>query len=317
MYHRNLNCFFRAFLEQSGFDFLATDRFLQMFDLTFDLSIMSFAIPLSLGASCHIVPEGGTGFLGVAKTLEKRRISVALMVPSVLSFLERYFDEIRLPDMRYSLFCGEALPVRVARAWRACVPGARVINAYGPTEATIFCSTYEMTEVADAPEDYQGVVSIGKPMPGTKFAILDDNLAPVSPGEKGELVILGGQVTDQYWHNPEKTAAAFVSMADGTPGYRTGDIAFSEGGKYFYCGRADHQFKVDGYRVEAGEIEHHARAFAGVQDAALVDRVSANGKTMLYLFVQGTGTPSESFSAECRGLPRAEAPGVHGAAKGL
>jgi amino acid adenylation domain-containing protein len=300
IYHRNLDRFLSSLLRETGFEFSASDRFLQMFDLTFDLSIMSFAVPLAIGAACHVVPEDGPGFLSVAKTLQRGRVTVALMVPSVLSFLERYFGEIRLPDMRYSLFCGEALPVRLARGWRECVPHAHVFNVYGPTEATIFCSTYEMKAEAEASEQHQGIVSIGMPMPGTEFRVINEDLAPVASGEKGELVISGGQVTDQYWRNPEKTAAAFLSLADGRRGYRTGDVVFEAGGNYFYCGRADHQFKVDGYRVEAGEVEHHARMFAGVVDAALVGSTGQHGKTVLYLFVQVSGKTPESFQKDCR-----------------
>jgi D-alanine--poly(phosphoribitol) ligase subunit 1 len=285
VYHRNLNCFLEAFVDYSDLSLSRTDRFLQMFDLTFDLSVMSFGVPLCLGAACCVVPATGPGFLGVAKTLAKGEVTVALMVPSVLTFLERYFDEIRLPKLRLSLFCGEALNARMARSWWACTPKARLLNMYGPTEATVFCSSYELRPQPVENEEYQGVVSIGRPMRGTEFRIVDQHLADVSPGHRGELVIMGGQVTDQYWNNPERTAAAFVRLSDGGRGYRSGDVVVRVQDDFFYCGRTDHQLKVDGYRVEAGEIEHHARLFDGVRDAALVGQLDANGKMMLVLFL--------------------------------
>lgn len=117
IYHGNLRQFMKALLSETGFEFRQTDRFLQMFDLTFDLSIMSFAAPLALGAACHVVTGSGVGFLDVAKTLQHGKISVALMVPSVLSFLESYLDEIDLPYVRYSLFCGEALLALLSEKW--------------------------------------------------------------------------------------------------------------------------------------------------------------------------------------------------------
>lgn len=300
IHHRNLDAFLDAFIDRSDFSFTSADRFLQMFDLTFDLSVMSFAVPLCVGAACHPVPDGGPGFIGVAKTLERGAVTVALTVPSVLSFLERYFDEIRLPALRLSLFCGEALPVRLARAWKSCVPNARILNVYGPTEATIFCSAYELSPEPLESEGYNGVVSIGMPMPHTAFRVVHENLGEVEAGEKGELILMGDQVTDRYWDDPAKSAAAFVTLPDGAHGYRSGDVVFERDGAYYYCGRTDHQLKVDGYRVEAGEVEHHARAFDGVRDAALVGRVESNGRTMLHLFALTTGVAGPTFAKEYR-----------------
>lgn len=301
VHHRNVSAFLEAFVDRGGHSFTADDRFLQMFDLTFDLSVMSYGVPLSIGAACHVVPEGGPGFLGVAKTLTRGRVTVALMVPSVLSFLERYFDEIDLPDLRLSLFCGEALPVRIARAWwTSCAPHARLVNVYGPTEATIFCSAFELTRTAREHEAYRGIVSIGEPMPRTSFRVVRDDLSAVESGDKGELVIIGDQVTDRYWENPEKTAAAFITLPDGTRGYRSGDVVFEQHGRFHYVGRTDHQLKVDGYRVEAGEIEHAARAFGGVRDAALVGKVDEGGRTTLHLFLLPADGAAETLGKECR-----------------
>ncbi|MBX7120207.1 MAG: amino acid adenylation domain-containing protein [Gemmatimonadaceae bacterium] len=301
IHHRNLDAFLDAFVARSDLGFGPDDRFLQMFDLTFDLSVMSYGVPLVVGGACHVVPPGGPGFLGVAKTLTRGQVTVALMVPSVLSFLERYFDEIRLPALRLSLFCGEALPTRLARAWWACAPAARVLNVYGPTEATIFCSSYELGREPSPRDEYNGVVSIGRPMPRTAFRVVDDALHDVPPGEKGELILIGDQVGSGYWESPERTAAAFIALPDGTRGYRSGDVAFARDGEYYYCGRTDHQLKVDGYRVEAGEIEHHARGLPGVRDAAIVGRPDAAGRTVLHLFLLlGDGAPPATLAKDVR-----------------
>lgn len=300
IYHGNLRRFMKAFLSETGFDFRQTDRFLQMFDLTFDLSIMCFAVPLALGAACYVVTGSGVGFLDVAKTLQRGKISVALMVPSVLSFLESYLGEIDLPDMRYSLFCGEALPALLAEKWHRCIPAARLFNVYGPTEATIFCSIYELKSPLGSSGEYQGVVSIGVPMPGTVFSLISENGDCVAPGEKGELVIAGGQVTDQYWRNPEKTLAAFSVRSGEAPAYRSGDIAFAAEGNYYYCGRTDDQLKVDGYRIEAGEIEHHARSLAGVRNAALVGQAQTNGRVKLHLFLEVSDIDQEALRVACK-----------------
>ena len=300
IYHGNLRWFMKAFLGEMGFEFRQSDRFLQMFELTFDLSIMCFAAPLAIGAACHVVTGSGVGFLDVVKTLQRGKISVALMVPSVLSFLESYLDEIDLPDMRYSLFCGEALPTLLAEKWHRCIPSARLFNVYGPTEATIFCSAYELKSPLDSAGEYQGVVSIGVPMPGTAFSLISETGDCVAPGEKGELVISGAQVTDQYWRNPEKTLAAFTVRSGEAPAYRTGDIAFAAEGNYYYCGRADYQLKVDGYRIEAGEIEHHARSLAGVRNVALVGQTETNGRVKLHLFLEASENAQEALRITCK-----------------
>ena len=299
IFHRNVNAFLAAFVDGCDFDFTASDRFLQMFDLTFDLSIMSFLVPLTVGACCHLVPADGPGFLAVVRTLQRGHVTVALMVPSVLAFLERYFDEIRLPDVRLSLFCGEALPERLAHAWSHCVPNARILNVYGPTEATIFCSSHELLRAQRETDAYQGVVSIGSPLNGTGFVVVDDRMLEVSLGEKGELIIVGDQVTDSYWRDEEKSRNAFIPIADGRRGYRTGDVAFCQQGLYYYCGRADFQLKVDGYRVESGEVEHHARQFAGVRDAVLIGKPATNGVTELHLFVLTDSEPEPPMPKRC------------------
>lgn len=300
IHHSQLNQFLAAVIDAADFGFHTDDRFLQMFDLTFDLSVMSFAVPLCVGASCHLVPDGGSGFISVSKVLSRGKVTVALMVPSVLTFLERYFEELDLPDLRISMFCGEALPQRLAREWWKCAPNARLLNVYGPTEATIYCSTFEMeVEVTDS-EQYRGVVSIGTPIRGTQFRVVNDSLQRLASGEKGELVIIGGQVTDGYWRNDEKTQAAFVTLDDGVRGYRSGDLVFEVDGIYYYGGRIDNQLKVDGYRVEAGEIEHHAREFPGVRDAVVVGTLINGSKTVLQLFAVVDEADESAFLGGCR-----------------
>jgi acyl-coenzyme A synthetase/AMP-(fatty) acid ligase len=264
---------------------------------------MAAFTPLLLGASSYIPPSKGAGYLSVLRVLDRERITVALMVPSVLAFLERYFDEIRLPHLRYALFCGEALGSALAAKWTACVPNARVFNVYGPTEATIFCTAYEVPKAEASILSHQGVVSIGWPMSGTRLLVLDEQGTLAKSGETGELCLGGDQVTNRYWRNVEKTAAAFTRVSDGdavTNVYRTGDLAFEKDGCYFYCGRLDFQVKIAGYRVELGEIEFHARQMPGVVDAAAVARKDATGNYVLSLFIQSRESVDDHALAEYR-----------------
>lgn len=263
----NVASFTDAFF-RLGYQLSEEDRFLQMFDLTFDLSVMSYLVPLCVGACVYPVPEKGMKFMNVYGLLEEHSISFALMVPSVLTFLRQYFDEIDLPAMRYSLFCGEALHKDVVLEWQKCIPNAIIDNVYGPTEATIFCLTYRI-DVESGVAANNGIVCIGKPMHGMDAAIADDENKLLPTGEKGELCLSGNQLTPGYL-DAEKTKLAFFER-EGIRYYRTGDIALREAdGNFTFCGRVDHQVKVQGFRIELSEIEHHARTTCSCSAVALV-----------------------------------------------
>jgi len=282
--HGALQGFLDAFFAL-GYQIDANDRFLQMFDLTFDLSLMSYCVPLMIGACAYTVPSDGIKYTHIYRLLEEQDITCALMVPSILAHIRPFFSEISLPQMRYSLFCGEALYDDLVSEWSRCIPNALVQNVYGPTEATIFCLTYDCHREC-ANKTNNSIVSIGRPMQGTGVLLIDELLRPVGTGEKGELCLSGRQLTPGYWRNPEKTRDAFF-LHDGHTYYRTGDICFSDpDGDLMYCGRLDHQVKIQGYRVELSEIEHHVREITGLNQIAAVTCPDAAGNTTIHLFLE-------------------------------
>jgi D-alanine--poly(phosphoribitol) ligase subunit 1 len=259
----NLAGFMKAFFEL-GIDMDQTDKCLQMFELTFDLSVMSYLAPLLKGACVYTIPKNKIKFNYIADLLEDHHLTVALMVPSIIHYLRPYFDEIDCKSMRYSLFCGEALPLDVTSEWAACVPRAKIMNVYGPTEDTIFCTHYTFSR------DYNnktsnGLLSIGKAMNGTYTIIVSDKKKEVSIGEKGELCLGGVQLTPGYWKNDEKNKDAFFDIkynGQSTRFYKTGDLCQAdEQGDIMYLGRIDSQIKVQGFRVELSEIEFFAKEF--------------------------------------------------------
>ncbi len=289
---RNLDAFFDVLLEGPDYGFTEEDRFLQMFSLTFDLSVMSLFAPLAVGGCCCAVPETGIAWLQIVETLRSKDVTVALMVPSVLGYLERYFAEIQLPAVRQSLFCGEALPQSLVEGWSNCIPNATIRNVYGPTEATIFCSSYDWSAEASAREAYQGVVPIGTMYPGMEARLVTSDGVEVEEGSQGELVIAGDQVMSGYFQDPERTAEAFIDLGAGGEVkrfYRTGDLCFRNAhGDLVYCGRLDSQVKIQGHRVELGEIEHFARAHVGHSFvAAILPRAGAAAESIA-LFIQGS-----------------------------
>jgi amino acid adenylation domain-containing protein len=299
IYHRNLNAYMKVMLDPGQYSFTPEDRFLQMFDLTFDLSIASFITPLCIGASVYVIAEDGMASVNVLQMLQRHEITVALMVPSVLFYVQRHFDEIRFHSMRYSLFCGEALPHSLAEKWARCVPNAHLQNLYGPTEATIACLRYDWEQKTSALEAENGVVAIGKPFPDVTAFVVDEagHMAPA--GQRGELCLAGPQVTDRYWRNAERTAAAFF-LPEGFASavYRTGDVCFiNDRGNFVFCGRLDHQIKIDGYRVELGEIEHFAREAASGINAIVVVTNEPCGASALTLFLEGPPVDCDAVMA--------------------
>jgi amino acid adenylation domain-containing protein len=280
--HHALNAFTEAFFALP-LDVKKEDRFLQMFELTFDLSLMSYVIPLTIGASVHTVGDEGMKYMQIFRILEDHDISVALMVPSVLAHLRPYFDEIDLPAMRHNLFCGEALPQSITAEWKKSVPNAQLFNVYGPTEATIFCMSHLYSEQSKATN---GILSIGKAMHEMKMAIVDESSIKVGAGEKGELCLAGPQLTAGYWKNPEKSAEVFLEL-DGTRFYRSGDIALKdEDGEFHYLGRVDQQVKIEGFRVELSEVEHWLRKVSGIAQVAAVVQANEMGAHQIYSFLE-------------------------------
>jgi len=295
--HRSLAAFLAMMLDSGRYDFTPHDRFLQMFELTFDLSIFSFLLPLSVGASVYPLPRKAPAFLEAADLLERREISVALMVPSVIHYLRDYLGEIHLPRLRYSLFCGEALYHEVLSGWARSVPHAKIENLYGPTEATIVCLRYEWQPGESPHPQGKGIVPIGRPMEGMEAFI---DTANCGIGE-GELCLIGDQVAAGYWNDPSKTADAFGTTRSGKKFYRTGDLCkIDQADNFLYLGRIDNQVKIEGHRVELEEIEHHARTFCGDNQVVAVAETSETGLGFILLFVETEAEPDTGLDQYLR-----------------
>ena len=286
---KNLFSFIEAFFSL-GYKIDEHDKFLQMFDLTFDLSLMCYIAPLCIGASVYPIPLEGIKYTHIYNIMDDEKITFALMVPSILAYLRPYFDEIHFADVRYSLFCGEALYEDISREWQKCVPNALVQNVYGPTEATIFCLTYDLSREPDKIKSVNGIVCIGKPMLNMDAIVVDEQNKLLPQGEKGELCLSGYQLTKGYWKNPQKNQEAFFKLAiDGSEKtfYRTGDLAFQDHeGDFIFSGRIDNQVKIQGFRVELSEIEHHAREFAKQNQIVAAAYKNKIGNQQIHLFVE-------------------------------
>ncbi|MDF1671926.1 MAG: AMP-binding protein [Vicingaceae bacterium] len=286
----NLNAFVNAFYG-IGYAINDEDRFLQIFDFTFDVSVQSYTLPLFKGASVFTVPQTEIKFMSALKILTTHQITFAKLVPSTLHYFKPYFNRINLPHLKYSLFSGEALPYDLAKEWSRCVPNASVENHYGPTEATIDCLYYKLGK--SNVESHQDVMSIGEPFNGVDAQIIDGDNQFLNTDKQGELVVNGSQVTSGYLNNPEKNKESFIEIG-GKIYYKTGDLVFkNNNNNFFYCGRIDNQIQIQGYRVEIGEIEFQIKKILSKKNI-IVTAFTINEALSLALFIEG----DEDFDLE-------------------
>jgi len=273
----NCNTFFDFFYKY--YSFTSEDRFLQVYELTFDVSVFSFFMPLQVGACCYVVPNNSIKFMKTAEMLLAHSITVVSMVPSTLWYLKKYFSEIQLPFLKYSFFSGDVLNFTIAMEWKSCLPNAQIHNFYGPTETTIVCTHYVFDKEITKEESMNDIVPIGKPFSGMEYVIIDELNNEV---EKGELCFFGKQVISGYLNNTN--AEKFISI-NGKTYYKTGDRAcVNANGDLLFEGRIDSQVKINGYRVELGEVEYCLEKIVMSKCVVNVKR-NADGLNELVAFV--------------------------------
>ncbi len=290
----NLNTFYHAY-EKLGWTLDKTDRFLQMFELTFDVSIVSFLYPLTLGAAIYTVGHKDVKHFKVFELLEEHALTFAAVTPSLLQLLTPYFKEINLPALKYLILTAEASPAELIMQFEPSAPNAQFVNLYGPTEATIYCCCYRVTRGKIA-KNHNGMLAIGHPFDGVEIRIAAPNGDELPAGEKGELWVSGKQVMNGYLNDPVKSEAALV-LWNGQIYYRTGDLCkLDEEGDLIYCGRKDHQVKIQGYRIELSEIEHAAKEYFNNTRSVVVLPVKDQGvNESLCMVIEGEEADTQAL----------------------
>jgi amino acid adenylation domain-containing protein len=270
--HANLTSFIKTNLNR--YEFGPNDRFSQTFDQTFDLSIFDLFMAWASGARvCSMQP---LQLLAPASFVAKNEVTVWFSVPSLANMAQnnKFLKPNSMPALRWSLFCGEALPLTTAEAWQRAAPNSIVENLYGPTELTIACAAYRWHPALSPSESIRGFVPVGKVYPGLTARLIDAQLQPVSEGEPGELCVAGPQAFAGYWGDPEQTEKQTVILKepDGRLQryYRTGDLMQPlPSGNLAFLGRQDHQIKLRGFRIELFEIEAALRQAGCIEAVAL------------------------------------------------
>ncbi len=285
--HRNVAPFVRAMADRYGVS--EDDRCSQTFDLTFDLSVFDLFVAWERGACVHCLSD--KTLLKPGKFIREHELTVWFSVPSTGMFLQRFgmLKPDSYPSLRWSLFCGEALPVDLAEAWAAAAPHSVVENLYGPTEATIACTVYRWEGERTRLDARLGLVPIGQPTPGMSAVVVDAELNEVGDEDEGELLMAGPQVALGYLDDPERTNSAFVVPPNRAEvHYRTGDrVTRGKNGVLHYVGRLDHQVQVHGHRVELGEVEAAIRDATGGAAVAVGWPITDSGVAGIVAFVTG------------------------------
>ncbi|WP_394841909.1 non-ribosomal peptide synthase/polyketide synthase [Pendulispora brunnea] len=273
--HRGLSNLYRA--QAAAFGVVPHDRVLQFASMSFDASVFEICMALLQGATLVLADAATVGSpVDLAASLREQAITLVTLPPSMLAVLDAH-----LPALRLIVTAGDRCTESIVRTWAA---GRSLVNAYGPTETTIWASAHRCrTSNVGAP-------SIGRPILNTRTYVLGPELEPVPVGVPGELYIGGITVGRGYVGRPELTAERFLADPfggrSGARLYRTGDVARWRGdGTLEFLGRADHQVKIRGFRIELGEIEAALSAYPNVTACVVLARQDGPGERSLVAYL--------------------------------
>jgi amino acid adenylation domain-containing protein len=254
------------------------ETFLLLSSVAFDSSVAGIFWTLASGGNL-VVPADreSADATRLAVLASRHRVTHLLCIPSLYQELVG-LDSQSFESLQVAIVAGEACPASLPPQHFSRLPTTRLFNEYGPTEATVWCTVYEMD-----PQREYARVPIGAAIPRTQLLVVDSKLQPVPTGVRGELVIAGAGVSPGYLQRSETKQHRFTQITI-APGrtlrvYRTGDrVRYGVDGDLEFLGRLDQQVKIRGYRIEPAEIENALRQHKDVHDAVVVARAARAAK---------------------------------------
>ncbi len=293
-------------------------RFLQSAGIGSDISVWQILGPLLKGGACVIVDKFELlDYERLLTTINKTNVSLVEFVPTymwgLLSYIKECPTPVSLKGLQWIMLVGEAIPAQLVNDLRKLYPTIKLLNAYGPCEASDDVIQYEIT--ANLEEESR--VPIGKVIPNMNVAILNSELQLCPIGVSGEICVSGVGVGAGYIGLPERTAQSFISNPYpellGDVMYKTGDMGrWLPDGNIEFLGREDHQVKIRGHRVELEGIASTLRKAKEVEDCHVLVHKNAQGEELLLCFVvlntSGIGKDESSLTPILHELCQQELP---------
>lgn len=247
---------------------------------SFDLSVIAVWVAVGLGMTLYTIDKKTTeNFKEMFEALKLSGVTLWVTTPSYaeVCVMSDDFNESLMPEVRKFFFCGEILTNKLAGSLIERFPKAKVLNTYGPTEATVFVTSVEITaELAASPEP----LPVGRFFDTITPRIVDEEGNVTADGDKGQLQLIGDSVSVGYFGRPDLNEKSFFDVelnGKTMHGYNTGDICYMSGPMLHYCGRNDLQIKLNGFRIEIEDIEKNLMKLPSVKRAAVCP-VYADGK---------------------------------------
>jgi len=286
--HRGIANFVDALTEVTGTPAQAPDtRVLHVASPSFDASVLEMMWSIAVGHTLVVAPASEYAGDALGRILERDRVTDTLITPTVLATV----DPRRVRSVRNLVTGGEACPPELIARWATPDSTRRMFNFYGPSEATVWATTGRSEPGAP--------VTIGRPVRGFAAYVLDGRLHPVPQGVVGELYLSTAEsLARGYLGRPGLTASSFVAdpfaREPGRRMYATGDLVrITAAGEIEFAGRADHQVKINGQRVELGEIESVLGDQPGVGSVVVTGVDDEHGRTRLVAYLVGDGTAGD------------------------
>ncbi|HLP61102.1 MAG TPA: amino acid adenylation domain-containing protein, partial [Candidatus Deferrimicrobium sp.] len=255
---------------------------------TFDISVWQFFAALTRGGKTVIYPDELV--LDPARFIARfnlDQITILEVVPSYLSVIMNLMkDKNTTPcHLKYLLVTGEEVKPHTVKQWFELHPGIKVVNAYGPTEASDDITHHIMDKVPDNDR-----IPIGKPVQNMKIYIVDNYMQLCPIGVKGEIWVSGIGVGRGYLNEVHKTSRVFINdpfaKEEGIRLYKTGDLGrWLADGTIEFFGRTDYQVKIRGFRVEPGEIENRLLNHPGIKEVVVIHRAESDKNAYLGAYI--------------------------------